>query len=56
VGRADGERRGLGLEIARSFATALGGRLTLLGRDGGGIRARIDLPAAVLAGQGAGAA
>lgn len=57
VGEGDaGARRGLGLEIARSFAGALGGGVTLLGRDGGGLCARIDLPAAVLAGQGAGAA
>lgn len=52
----NGERRGLGLEIARSFATALGGEVALEARAGGGIRARIDLPAAVLVGQGAGAA
>lgn len=51
-----GSRRGLGLEIARSFAAALGGSVTLLPRDGGGMRALIDLPAAVLAGAGAGAA
>lgn len=51
-----GARRGLGLEIARSFASALGGEVALEGRAGGGIRARIDLPAAMLAGQGEGTA
>jgi two-component system, OmpR family, sensor histidine kinase KdpD len=41
----DVPRRGLGLEIARSFARALGGTVELAARAGGGARARIDLPA-----------
>lgn len=46
----DMPRKGLGLEIARSFTAALNGRLRLLPRDGGGVRAEIDLPATRLAG------
>src|SRR3954447_3101402 len=44
---ADGDvaQRGLGLEIARSFAAANGGRLEYAPREGGGTIARIDLPA-----------
>lgn len=45
----DTARRGLGLEIARSFAAANGGQVTLNNRPGGGAVARVDLPAAVLA-------
>jgi two-component system sensor histidine kinase KdpD len=44
----DTARRGLGLEIARSFAAANGGQVTLANRPGGGAVARVDLPAAVL--------
>ncbi len=40
--------KGVGLEIARSFAAAHGGTLDLLPRDGGGVCARIDLPAAAI--------
>jgi two-component system sensor histidine kinase KdpD len=43
-----GGRRGLGLEIARSFAAANNGSVVLLPRPGGGICARVELPAAVL--------
>jgi len=42
-------RKGLGLEIARSFAAAHQGEVGLLPREGGGACARIDLPAAHLA-------
>jgi two-component system sensor histidine kinase KdpD len=45
---SDTARRGLGLEIARSFAAANGGQVTLANRPGGGAIARVDLPAAVL--------
>jgi two-component system sensor histidine kinase KdpD len=45
---SDTARRGLGLEIARSFAAANGGQVTLANRPGGGAMARVDLPAAVL--------
>lgn len=45
---SDTPRRGLGLEIARSLATASGGQVTLANRPGGGAIARIDLPAAYL--------
>ena len=38
--------RGLGLEIARSFAAASGGAVRLSGRPGGGTCAWVDLPAA----------
>lgn len=41
-------QRGLGLEIARSFAAANGGSLDHAPREGGGTIARIDLPAAPL--------
>lgn len=41
----DAGRVGLGLEIARSFAVALGGTVSLHPRDGGGVVARVDLPA-----------
>jgi two-component system sensor histidine kinase KdpD len=41
-------QRGLGLEIARGLAAANGGSIGLLPRDGGGTRARVDLPAALL--------
>lgn len=46
--------KGLGLEIARSFAAAHGGVLTLTAREGGGARARVDLPAAHVAGTSSG--
>ena len=45
---SDTARRGLGLEIARSFAEANNGEVTLCNRPGGGAMARVDLPAAVL--------
>jgi two-component system sensor histidine kinase KdpD len=45
---SDIARRGLGLEIARSFAAANGGDVTLANRAGGGAVARVDLPAALL--------
>jgi two-component system, OmpR family, sensor histidine kinase KdpD len=45
---SDTARRGLGLEIARSFAEANGGDVTLANRPGGGAVARVDLPAAML--------
>lgn len=38
--------RGLGLEIAKSLALASGGSVSLANRPGGGVAARIDLPAA----------
>jgi K+-sensing histidine kinase KdpD len=38
-------RTGLGLEICRSLAQALGGRVDLLERPGGGTIARLELPA-----------
>lgn len=41
-----GGRPGLGLAIADKFTTALGGRLTLAARDGGGTVARVELPLA----------
>jgi len=44
----DTGRRGLGLEIARSFAAANGGDVTLANRPGGGAVARVDFPAAML--------
>ncbi len=44
----DGLRKGLGLEIARSFAAAHGGGLSLVPRKGGGVCVQIDLPAARL--------
>ena len=40
---------GLGLAIARGFAVANGGSLTLVPRDGGGTRARVVLPAGPVA-------
>lgn len=48
----DTARRGLGLEIARSFAAASGGQVTLTNRPGGGAVARVDLPAALLVAEG----
>ena len=45
-GSGDSASGGLGLQIARSFAEAGGGSLTLLDRAGGGTVARLDLPAA----------
>jgi len=47
---ADGDlpRRGLGLEIVRSFVGASDGQLQLLAREGGGTIARVELPAALL--------
>ena len=44
-GRAAGRGAGLGLAIARGFATANGGSLTLAPRDGGGTCASLTLPA-----------
>jgi signal transduction histidine kinase len=35
---------GLGLAIAQQLALALGGRLSLAGREGGGLEARLELP------------
>jgi two-component system sensor histidine kinase KdpD len=49
-GDAGGVRKGLGLVIALRFAAALGGSVALTARDGGGVRAAIDLPAVVLVG------
>ena len=43
---AEAQAGGLGLEIARRFAQASGGKLELTARDGGGTCAWIDLPAA----------
>jgi two-component system sensor histidine kinase KdpD len=43
-----GVRRGLGLEIARSFAAAHGGEVTLAARAPRGVVARVELPAARL--------
>ncbi|HSP17409.1 MAG TPA: DUF4118 domain-containing protein [Thermoanaerobaculia bacterium] len=45
---SDIAQRGLGLEIARSLATANGGTIGLAPRTGGGTVARIDFPAALL--------
>jgi two-component system sensor histidine kinase KdpD len=45
---SDVAQRGLGLEIARSFAAANGGAIALHARAGGGTIAAIDLPAAPL--------
>ena len=42
-------RRGLGLEIARTFAAAHGGSVTLVARQPCGVRARVELPAAAAA-------
>lgn len=42
---AHGGGAGLGLLIAASFAAAHGGSASLLERDGGGARARVELPA-----------
>jgi two-component system sensor histidine kinase KdpD len=50
VSTGDGLRKGLGLEIARSFAAAHGGSLSLAPRRGGGVCVQIDLPAARLVG------
>jgi two-component system sensor histidine kinase KdpD len=48
---ADGDlpSRGLGLEIAKSLAAASGGSVSIANRPGGGVVARIDLPAAPIA-------
>ncbi|WP_256568155.1 ATP-binding protein, partial [Pseudomonas sp. HMSC75E02] len=35
---------GLGLAIAHQLSQALGGRLTLANRDGGGLCAQLELP------------
>jgi two-component system sensor histidine kinase KdpD len=53
VRKADSGRSGLGLEICRSLAHALGGTVALLDRPGGGTIARLELPAARLTGNGA---
>ena len=50
---SDTARRGLGLEIARGLAAANRGRVVHLPRPGGGTIARVDLPAAPDAGEGA---
>ncbi|MFI5181655.1 MAG: DUF4118 domain-containing protein [Thermoanaerobaculia bacterium] len=42
----DSGRAGLGLEICRSLARALGGSVSLVDRPGGGTIARLDVPAA----------
>jgi signal transduction histidine kinase len=47
---SDGSGTGLGLEICRSLARALGGAVVLADRPGGGTAARLDLPAAKAAG------
>jgi len=47
-GDGDLPSRGLGLEIARSLASASGGSVGLADRPGGGAVARVDLPAATL--------
>lgn len=44
----DVAQRGLGLEIARSLATANGGSIAITPRQGGGTVARLDVPAAPL--------
>ena len=49
VTTSDVAQRGLGLEIARSLASANGGSLGLAPRMGGGVVARLDVPAALLA-------
>jgi two-component system sensor histidine kinase KdpD len=46
-------QRGLGLEIARSLAAANGGSIGITPRPGGGTVARVDFPAALLAGAAA---
>lgn len=43
---SDDAQRGLGLQIARSLATANGGTVGLVPREGGGTIARLDVPAA----------
>jgi two-component system sensor histidine kinase KdpD len=45
---SDDAQRGLGLEIARSFATLNGGSIGLTPRPGGGAIARFDVPSAPL--------
>jgi K+-sensing histidine kinase KdpD len=45
-GLTDLPSRGLGLEIARTFATAVGGTLTFEARKGGGTAAWLEAPAA----------
>jgi len=45
---SDVAQRGLGLEIARSLATANGGTIGITPRPGGGTVARLDVPAAPL--------
>ncbi len=45
TGRADGV--GLGLALAQRIVTLHGGRITLEDREGGGTRARVDLPASL---------
>jgi two-component system, OmpR family, sensor histidine kinase KdpD len=44
----DAPQRGLGLEIARSLASANGGSIGITPRQGGGTIARLDVPAAPL--------
>ncbi|MGC3997380.1 MAG: HAMP domain-containing sensor histidine kinase [Anaeromyxobacter sp.] len=45
-GTAGEEGSGYGLLLAREYVAAMGGRLELRPRDGGGLRARVVLPAA----------
>jgi two-component system, OmpR family, sensor histidine kinase KdpD len=47
----DVAQRGLGLEIARSLAAANGGSIGITPRSGGGVIARLDVPAAPLPAQ-----
>ena len=49
---ADLPRKGLGLEIACRFAATLQGAVTLEPREGGGMRARVELPASGVAAAG----
>lgn len=46
AGSGDSASGGLGLQIARSFAQANGGAISLLDRPGGGTTARCELPSA----------
>ena len=48
----DATSRGLGIELARTLASLSGGSVEWFDRPGGGTIARLDLPAAPIAGQG----